>query len=535
MGASSETALPPGGPASAAGPASELEAVIDGRYRLVEQIGVGGMGTVYRAEHVGMGRVVAVKLLRPELGGKADAVERFTREAQASARVSHKNIVAVSDFGVRDDGTLYLVMEYLRGESLRERLDRRGRLPWMQAVGIARHVARGLAHAHAQGVVHRDIKPENIFLVEDDDDPEFAKILDFGIARSLEDDDARVTQAGFVVGTPAYLSPEQALGGAVDHRCDVYSLCIVLYEMLCGRTPFGDRPPVAMLTAHAVVEVPAMAEVAPDADVPPEVEALVRRGLAKERDQRQPDADTLTAELDLVRGHTDPGLALGRSSPGHVVPRVSTGLPVAYAATPPPGGLVTPPPGGPGALATPPPGGLAAVASPGAAPAPSGFGGWLVESFPRLRERAFVLRWLKLGVGGLVLVGVLVAIITSTNPDGASPRAPGAAPGSGVGSAVTPALPPRMPDLVPNPAISAASRDERLKAALHDLDKGKTCEERKAAVARLRDLGDARAVPALKRARYRMRGGVLGVGDSNTNRCLKADAEAALAELGAPP
>ena len=106
MGASSETALPPGGPASAAGPASELEAVIDGRYRLVEQIGVGGMGTVYRAEHVGMGRVVAVKLLRPELGGKADAVERFTREAQASARVSHKNIVAVSDFGVRDDVTL---------------------------------------------------------------------------------------------------------------------------------------------------------------------------------------------------------------------------------------------------------------------------------------------------------------------------------------------------------------------------------------------------------------------------------------------
>ncbi|MBE7450912.1 MAG: hypothetical protein HS111_19085 [Kofleriaceae bacterium] len=134
-----------------------------------------------------------------------------------------------------------------------------------------------------------------------------------------------------------------------------------------------------------------------------------------------------------------------------------------------------------------------------------------------------------------MLVGVLVAIITSTNPDGASPRAPGAAPGSSAGPAVAPALPPRMPGLVPNPAISAASRDERLKAALHDLDKGKTCEERKAAVARLRDLGDARAVPALKRARYRMRGGVLGVGDSNTNRCLKADAEAALAELGAPP
>ncbi|KAB2882220.1 MAG: serine/threonine protein kinase, partial [Kofleriaceae bacterium] len=169
---------------------AEIGAVIDDRYRLIERIGLGGMGAVYKAEHVGMGRVVAVKLLRPEMGGRQDAIDRFTREAQASARVSHKNVCAVSDFGVRDDGALYLVMEYLRGETLRERLDKVGRLPWSNAVTIARHVARGLAHAHAQGVIHRDVKPENVFLVQDDDDDDFAKLLDFGIARSLENDDA---------------------------------------------------------------------------------------------------------------------------------------------------------------------------------------------------------------------------------------------------------------------------------------------------------------------------------------------------------
>jgi serine/threonine protein kinase len=485
---------------------AEIGTVIDERYRLVERIGVGGMGAVYRAEHVGMGRVVAVKLLRPELGGKSEAIERFTREAQASARVAHKNVVAVSDFGVRDDGALYLVMEYLRGETLRERLDRVGRMSWQHAVTIARHVARGLAHAHAQGVIHRDVKPENVFLVEDDDDSDFAKILDFGIARSLENDDARVTQAGFVVGTPAYLSPEQALGGTVDLRCDIYSLCIVLYEMICGRTPFGDRPPVAMLTAHAVVDVPPFAEVAPDVEVPPEVEAVVRRGLAKERGERHPDAGALTAALDAVRGR------VSTEQPA----RMSTGMPVAR----PPTGTETP-------LPAPAPAALMGLPSPTVEH--EGIRSWVLSSFPRLREHAFVVRWAKVVGGGLLLVGVLVAIITATPPDGGGKPATGAPSGP----ATTPA-PAALPDLIPGPP-TGATLDEKFKAAVLDLEKGKTCEERRAAVARLRELRDPRAIPVLKKARYRMRGGVVGIGDSNTNKCLKADAEAAMTALGAPP
>jgi serine/threonine protein kinase len=490
VASSTETAIP--------SKDGEIGAVIDDRYRLIERIGLGGMGAVYKAEHVGMGRVVAVKLLRPEMGGRQEAVDRFTREAQASARVAHKNVCAVSDFGVRTDGSLYLVMEYLRGETLRERLDKVGRLPWQHAVTIARHVARGLSHAHAQGVVHRDVKPENVFLVDDDDDPDFAKILDFGIARSLENDDARVTQAGFVVGTPAYLSPEQALGGTIDHRCDIYSLCIVLYEMICGRTPFGDRPPVAMLTAHAVVDVPPFAEVAPGLDVPPAVEAIVRRGLAKEKDDRHPSADELTVELDTVRGVTP------RLTTGIPAQRVSTGHPVAYAYTPLPG----PAPTGSSPQITPAPPGQ-----------PEGILSWFFGTFPQLRDRKFLMKWGKVvGIGGLAL-GVLVAIMTSGNPD--RPR------GSAAGAGSTTEL--RLPVIIPSPV----DNEEKFKAAAYELEKGATCEDRKAAVGKLRELGDARAVPLLKKARYRMRGGVLGVGDNNTNKCLKADAEAAMAALSA--
>jgi serine/threonine-protein kinase len=484
-------------------PDAELGAVVDGRYRLLERVGLGGMGAVYRAEHVGMGRVVAVKILRPELGGRAEAIERFTREAQASARVAHKNVCAVSDFGVRDDGTLYLVMEFLRGETLRERLDRAGRLPWPSAVTIARRVARGLAHAHGEGVVHRDIKPENIFLVDDDDDPDFAKIVDFVIARSLESDDGRVTQAGFVVGTPAYLSPEQALGGDVDHRCDLYSLCIVLYEMLTGRTPFGDRPPVAMLTAHAVVDVPAFAEVAPDLDLPPLIELIVRRGLAKDRAERQADAATLTAALDEVRG---------RPSTEHPAARPSTGMPVAFAATPFPG-HATPLPG----HATPLPTAAGAVQLPAPSGQPEGILAWVLSLAPWLRDRSVVARRAKWIIGGTLVLGVLVAIITSQAPE----SGPGKAPPSSAGPSIIPVLIPSGP-----------SAEERYKAALHDLESGKTCPDRKAAIPRLVELGDARALPALRKARHRMRGGVLGVGATNSNACLKADAEAAISKLG---
>jgi len=476
--------------------APDLGKVVDGRYRLLEQIGQGGMGAVYRAEHLGMGKVVALKVLRPELGGQADALTRFEREAQAAARVDHKNVVAVSDFGAQADGSLYLAMEYLRGETLRHRLDREGRIEWSHAVNIARHVARGLAHAHGQGVVHRDIKPENIFLVEDDDDPDFAKILDFGIARSLSGGDARVTQAGIVIGTPAYLSPEQALGGAVDTRSDQYSLATVLFEMLTGVTPFGDREPVAILTAHAVAPVPAMDDVVPGLGVPGAIEAIVRRALAKEKSERYPDTAAFLAALDQVR--------VTRS----VLPQVAE-----VVALDPPGRPLTAGPG-PGRPSTAVPAVAAAVTgepvAPGSADQPvEGMWAWLLRTFPWLADRARVKRLAIWIGGGVLLVGVIVALRSSGGGSGKSAPAP------------LPGLSDLMPGVM----------EERYQAALRDLTRGKTCPDRRDAVQRLRALGDPRAIGPLKRARYRMRGGVLGIGDSNTNSCLRADAEAAIAEL----
>ena len=517
----------------------DLGAVIGGRYRLLERIGLGGMGAVYRAEHVGMGRVVAVKLLRPELGAHADALARFEREAQAAARVAHKNVVAVSDFGVRDDGALYLVMEYLRGESLGDRLERDGRIPWAHAVAIARHVARGLAHAHERGIIHRDIKPDNIYLVTDEDDPDFAKIVDFGIARMLGGGDANVTRVGLVVGTPAYLSPEQALGGELDGRSDLYSLAIVLYEMLTGRTPFGDREPVAMLTAHAVIDPPWFGEIAPDLVVPEVLELLVRRGLAKAKEDRFADANDFAAALDEVRGRSgfwpqaadvvafgepssNNGFALpGRPSGAH--PRVTTPLPSPRLSTPMPVQHVS------GVHA---PLSYSETMAIEAGP-PAGMRAWMHSTFPWTRDRARVKKigtWLG---GGLLVVGLVAAIQSAGNPSSGPGSTSAAAPAGG-STSMADAAPVAAPIaeaielLTPGPDPAA---DLKLKAALHDLDKGRTCEERRAAVVRLRELGDARAVPSLKKARYRMRGGVLGVGDSNTNACLKKDLDAVIEVL----
>jgi eukaryotic-like serine/threonine-protein kinase len=304
-GASSGGSSPPrgsGAPASPGADDPELGQVVDGRYRIVSLLGQGGMGAVYRAEHVGMGKMLAVKLLHPHVSTRRDAGARFQREAFASGRIDHPNCVAVSDFGVREDGSFYLVMELLQGESLRELIDRERRVAWPRALHIARHVLRGLAHAHAQGIIHRDIKPENIFIVRRDDDPDFAKVLDFGIAKLVAGGEGNnVTREGLVVGTPTYLSPEQAFGGELGAASDLYSLSVVLYEMLAGRPPFESSDPVALLTAHATQDIPALSSIARDVAVPESVELLVRKGLAKLRGQRFENAEAYVEALDAVR------------------------------------------------------------------------------------------------------------------------------------------------------------------------------------------------------------------------------------------
>jgi serine/threonine protein kinase len=282
---------------------------ISGRYQIEKVLGEGGMGIVYAAEHLHIRKRVAVKILHPEMSRLPEVVARFEREAMAAAHIEHPNVAAATDFGKLDDGSFFLVLEYLEGGSLREVIAA-GRLPVPRALHIMGQIAGALGRAGAMGIVHRDLKPENVMLIVRDGDPDFVKVLDFGIAKvpveGLTAADVTrgpaqpvLTQLGMVYGTPEYMAPEQALGQAVDVRADLYALGIITYEMLTGVRPFEHESKVTLLGMHVTAPVPAMAKKAPEADVPKELEAIVGRLLAKEASSRFADAKEL---MDAVSG-----------------------------------------------------------------------------------------------------------------------------------------------------------------------------------------------------------------------------------------
>ncbi len=527
-----------------------IGSVLDGRYRIDAILGTGGMGRVYRGEHTGIGRAVAIKVLHADLGRNREAAQRFQREAIASGRLDHPNIVGVSDFGVLDDGPCYLVMEALEGESLGQRLERERRIPWQDAIEIMRGVLHGLRHAHDRGVVHRDIKPDNVFLARKDGEI-IVKILDFGIAKLYagSPDDPASTRAGLTVGTPAYLSPEQAVGGEIKPASDLYSATILLFEMLTGRAPFEDKDPLAMLGAHVSREPPRVVEVAPDVVIPPQLESVIQHGLVKTQADRISTANEYLAALDSVVASDGPALQfLGTPVGVAALGTAPTGYSQAAIATPAPGTLTpfTPVPGTIGSLSA-----LdqdATVISPPTHPVALG-------DAPALPHN-----WIKIAVI-VIVVAVLVAIaLTMAASDGdstppAKPTKPEVKPPppkpakptsykSQAGGSVPDSDPPKTvprPDPAPPeprqtvPAVvepTSAGGATELKALLHDLATAKTCPERRKAVTAIAALGDKAAVPALKKARYRMRGGLLGIGSSNANHCLKADAEAAIKALG---
>src|SRR5688500_6871757 len=249
-------------------PSSTLDplvgAIIGERYRLLGRIGEGGMGLVYRAEHILMKKVVALKLLHTELGNVDDAPRRFEREAQSASRLNHPNIIAVTDFGRAATGQLFLVMEYVPGISLAELLEQ-GALPPPRAVQITRQMLEGLEHAHAQGVIHRDLKPPNIMLATYPDarHGEVVKILDFGIAKlSQAEGDLPLTQGAMVFGTPSYMSPEQATAQEADARSAIYSCVVILFEMLTGRKPFVADDLVKVMAMQVTSPPPRLSAVA---------------------------------------------------------------------------------------------------------------------------------------------------------------------------------------------------------------------------------------------------------------------------------
>ncbi len=278
---------------------------LDGRYRLEDLLGKGGMGAVLRARHLFMDQAVAVKVLRPTLARDPSAARRFLREARGTLKVESEHAVKVLDFAITEDGLLYMVLELLDGRTVAAEVYHDGPLPLRRALRITRQACDALAAAHRVALVHRDLKPENIMLVRRGGDPDHVKVLDFGLAKVMEHAGNRalslaaLTQGDIVFGTPDYMAPEQAMGQPLDGRADIYALGATLYEMLTGRPPFVG-PPMQVLADHVRTPAPSLRAHAPSLDIPADVESLVARCLAKDPAQRPQTADALAAEISAI-------------------------------------------------------------------------------------------------------------------------------------------------------------------------------------------------------------------------------------------
>ncbi len=272
-----------------------------GRYRITRKLGEGGMGAVFLADQDIVGREVAVKILRADLCAQVGTVRRFLREALACSKLDHPNIVSVYDFGRDRDGSYFIVMELVEGVALIDVIGKAGRLQQARAIRILDQVLAAAASAHREGIVHRDLKPENVFCVAGRRDPDHVKVLDFGLAKIVGEDrkSGRLTQEGFVVGTPEFMSPEQAWGRAVDHRSDLYSIGVIAYEMLTGVLPFsGPAPEVARL--HITVRPRPPSQACPAAEIHPDLEGLVLTLLEKSPDERFQSAGAARKALATV-------------------------------------------------------------------------------------------------------------------------------------------------------------------------------------------------------------------------------------------
>jgi serine/threonine protein kinase len=259
-----------------------------GRYRIIKQLGEGGMGQVYLAEHVAIEKRVALKVLRVEYATKGDIVTRFQQEAISASRIKHPNVLDVFDFGQLDNGCFYLAMEFLEGCDLADEITRRRVLDASTGIRVAMQICRALAAAHANGVVHRDMKPENVFLQRTADGEEIVKIVDFGIAQLRSKDDSvvetkrRLTRTGMIFGTPEYMAPEQASGKHADLRADIYAVGIIMYEMFTGAVPFTGETFLGVLTKHLSEAAPAMNAVYPDLAISPQLQSVIMRALEKD-------------------------------------------------------------------------------------------------------------------------------------------------------------------------------------------------------------------------------------------------------------
>ena len=280
------------------------------RYHIQELLGVGGMGRVYVAEHVALGRKSAVKVINPSLANSAEAISRFNREAANASRINHPNVAQIYDFG-ESDGVLYLAMEYIEGETLSTTIERLGPMPVMRAANITMQVADSLAAAHMMGIVHRDLKPENIMIGRKHDGTDWVKVVDFGIAKTIESEMGQnVTTVGVSLGTPEYMSPEQFAGEKLDHRTDIYSLGLVLFNMLTGQLPYAKVTSKETLVKRLTTQPSALAQVRPDQPWPPGLQTALDRALAPDATERY--GRVLDFAADVVRASERPPVLVNK-------------------------------------------------------------------------------------------------------------------------------------------------------------------------------------------------------------------------------
>ncbi len=281
-------------------PDEHIGKVVANKYRVEQMIGEGGMGKVYKATQLALDKPVVLKVLRQALLSDERTVARFQREAKAASRLNHPNSISVLDFGQAEDGAMYIAMEYVQGKDLHHILSREWPLPEGRVIRVISQVLSALADAHSAGVIHRDLKPENIMVEQRRGEADFVKVLDFGIAKIVDgtnDDGPALTRAGFVCGTPEYMSPEQARGAQLDHRSDLYAVGVILYQLTCGLLPFDSDSAVGFATKHLTEVPPPPTKRRLEAKISPAMERLIMRALAKSPDDRPQTAEQFRAEL----------------------------------------------------------------------------------------------------------------------------------------------------------------------------------------------------------------------------------------------
>src|SRR6187455_3462226 len=303
--------------------------ILGGQFQILEKIGTGGMGSVYKANQPAMNRTVAIKILHPKLAGRQDLSSRFRREARAMSQLTHPNTVKVFMYGeLEEDGSLYIVMEMLEGRNLNQTVRKEGPMPTERAIPVLIQVCGALQEAHDLGIVHRDLKPENIFLCRQGGLVDFPKVLDFGLAkvteRQMQPGSVILTQEGMVFGTPEFMSPEQAQGKTLDARSDIYSLAVILYEVLTGKLPFSARTPMEYIQKHVMEPIIQLSDRVPDKKFNKGLDEVLARALAKKRDERFQSAADFAESLRPFGGAAAAALpAIRVAGPQVVVERTA--------------------------------------------------------------------------------------------------------------------------------------------------------------------------------------------------------------------